>query len=144
MKEYSFLELDYKNCALEKEVDFWKKQLENPVSWMKKIDQDTFLCQFSEDSKKALAAFICDCDRIAHLSKGEFSLSIHPDTNEASAVILAKEIHLQFPWCAVFSDISLMAKHFHIEPIEENGLQLMIYADRPLEADMIPLAEKNH
>ena len=24
MKEYSFLELDYKNCALEKEVDFWE------------------------------------------------------------------------------------------------------------------------
>ena len=102
MQEYSFLELDYKNCALEKEVDFWKKQLENPVSWMKKIDQDTFLCQFSEDSKKALAAFICDCDRIAHLSKGEFSLSIHPDTNEASAVILARKFICNSPGARFF------------------------------------------
>ena len=146
MKEYSFLELDYKDLVLEKEIDFLKKKLESIDPWVEKINKDPFLCQLPEKSKQDLAIFISDCDCIAQISKGEFSLSIHPDTDEVSVVILSKEIHLRFPWCAVFSDISLMTKHFHIEPVEENGLKLMIYANRLLGADedRVPFAEKSN
>ena len=135
MKEYSFFESDYKDHIFENQSSLIGHVDKNILDLRTRTQKDPFLSQLTEAQKETLISFIADCNFIAANAKGEISISIHPDTSDADAVIIVKEIHLHFPMNKLFSNLNTVCDRFHAEPIDENDPRLMLYFNHPLKMD---------
>lgn len=125
MKTYSILELDYSTQQTKEEITRYAEE-HFPVLH-ELLKSDPILSQLTQNQKNTFLAFVTSCHAIAMHSHTEISVALHPDTNEASAVILAKEIELKHPMSALLATAISLSNFFAIEPDREDASKLVIF-----------------
>ena len=125
MEEYELLALDYGTKKGKADVlECVKEQLAVLEDALK---SDLFLSKLKQTQKDAFFAFATRCNLIAAEAGAEFSLAVHSDTNEASAVMTVGSLELGESMMAILSDALYLSDFFTVEPIEEKGSKLAIY-----------------
>ncbi|MBE6628053.1 MAG: hypothetical protein E7629_03915 [Ruminococcaceae bacterium] len=129
MEEYNILEFDYSS------EDFKKMDRGDLILFANRktdslknlFDQDPVLRKLNQDQQNQFFDFVSRLHTCAARARGEFSLAIHPDTMEASIMIISKNMEMRRPLNSTFAASADICHYVFIEPIEENGLKLLFY-----------------
>ena len=132
MEWYNILEADYKKPLLENQEKLLLEEQKNTDALKALLETDPILKALKEAPKEEFYKFAICCNRLAAHSGGEISVAIHPTENQASVVIVTALLQTASVIKSYLETAIRYSVHFAAEPVEENGLKLMLYFNHPL------------
>ena len=127
MKEYNILETDYNKTLCKTREEALEKAGENTALLKDRLQSDPFLSQLEESRGFDFLAFAINCNMVAAQVRGEISVAIDPDAKMSDVVIVSELLELRHPVSALFAKAISDSHYFSAEPVEENGLKVVLY-----------------
>ena len=127
MKDYNILETDYNKELCKTSEEALEKVGENFVLLKDCLRSDPFLNQLEESRGFDFLAFAINCNMVAAQVRGELSVALDPEKRMSDVVIVSELLELRPPVSEFFAKAISDSHYFSAEPVEENGLKMVLY-----------------
>ena len=127
MKDYNILEADYNKALCKTHEEALKKVGESNALLKDCLQSDPFLNQLEESRGFDFLVFALNCNIVAAQVRGEISIALDPEERMSDVVIVSELLELKHPVSALFAKAISDSCYFSAEPVEENGLKVVLY-----------------
>ena len=130
MGEYStidFFAADYQKCATMSAEEKREYINEQYLHCSELFSKELFLKKFSEKKIKLFADFLFACNMLAAVTHTEISVAFHPNSNEASVILLGKRFDCGEYATVFLNAIVCICKTISIDAVEDEGGKTMIF-----------------